>query len=307
MATLWPEKRLPAGPPCIWMQAGVVRKKFCITDYDCVPCPFDRALHRLAAENEKARKKGAVLNSKRGQITFWKDRLNELPQWKRPCVHHMKNRIDFRACFNEYHCATCEFDQYFYDEFAVHAIVKPVDVLHIEGFKIPQGYYLHKGHAWIKIEEGGEARVGLDDFALRLLGPLDSIESPLVGKEVRQDRADTIIKRGANTAKILSPLSGVVTAINPRLREQGSHTGADPYSDGWIARIHSPTLRNDLKNIMIGNETTHFMHTEVDRLFGIIEQEAGPLAADGGLLGNDIYGNLPRLGWKRLTHIFLRT
>lgn len=293
--------------PCIWMQAGVVRKKFCGIDYDCVPCHFDRAMRRLAAENEKAGKKGAVLNSKRSQIVYWKDRLNELPQWKRPCVHHMKNRIDFRACFNEYRCGTCEFDQYFYDEFAVHAIVKPVDVLHIEGFKIPQGYYLHKGHTWIKIEEGGEVRIGLDDFALRLLGPLDMIDAPLIGKAVRQDRADIKMKRGSKTAKILSPLTGVVTAVNPDLREQGSHATADPYSDGWIARIHSDTLRKDLKNLMIGDETTDFMQNEVAHLYKVIEQEVGPLATDGGHLGNDIYGNIPQIGWKRLTGLFLRT
>jgi hypothetical protein len=39
----------------------------------------------------------------------------------------------------------------------------------------------------------------------------------------------------------------------------------------------------------------------------MIEQVAGPLAADGGYLTKDVYGNLPGLGWKNLTKRFLKT
>ncbi len=39
----------------------------------------------------------------------------------------------------------------------------------------------------------------------------------------------------------------------------------------------------------------------------MIESVAGPLAADGGYIVEDIYGNLPSLGWKNLTKTFLKT
>jgi len=39
----------------------------------------------------------------------------------------------------------------------------------------------------------------------------------------------------------------------------------------------------------------------------MMEEVAGPLAADGGQLGQDIYGSLPQLGWDRLVQGFLRT
>jgi len=307
MATITTDKPISAGTPCIWMQAGVVLKKVCKTEYDCVTCRFDKAMQRLAAENEKKSAREIRTASKRGKIVFWRNRLMELPQWKRPCLHHLKKRIEFRSCTNAYRCDNCEFDQYFYDEYTVHAVVKPVDLLNIEGFKVPQGFYLHHGHAWIKLEEGGEARIGLDDFALRLFGPQDTFEAPLVGKALRQSRADIKMKRGANTAEIQSPLSGVVTAVNPRLREQGSLANSNPYSEGWIARVHSRSLRQDLKHLMIGSETTDFLRDEVRRLYQVIEQEAGPLATDGGQFGNDIYGNIPRIEWNRLANIFLRT
>jgi len=72
-------------------------------------------------------------------------------------------------------------------------------------------------------------------------------------------------------------------------------------------RIHSPNLRQDLKNLMIGDETETFYSQEIQRLYDVIEDAVGPLTADGGQLNNDIFGNLPQLGWDRLTKLFLRT
>jgi glycine cleavage system H lipoate-binding protein len=293
--------------PCIWMQAGVVRRKYCGTDYHCEACRFDRALRRSARENSRLNQKGKISKGKSGGIVYWKDRLRELPTWKQPCLHHMKGRIDFRACTHDYQCGNCEFDQYFSDQYTVHAVVRPVDVLDVKGFKLPHGYYLHRGHTWVKIEEGSTVRVGLDDFALRLLGPLDRVEAPLMGKQVEQDRDDILLSRSSNTARVQSPISGVVTDINPELREKGNLANQDPYTHGWVMRLHSDTLRADLKNLMIGEQAGEYLDDEIDRLYRVIEEEAGPLAADGGYLGDDIFGNLPKTSWQMLTRLFLHT
>jgi hypothetical protein len=58
---------------------------------------------------------------------------------------------------------------------------------------------------------------------------------------------------------------------------------------------------------MIGDETETFYSQEIQRLYEVIEDNAGPLTADGGQLNSDIFGNLPELGWERLTRLFLRT
>jgi glycine cleavage system H lipoate-binding protein len=150
-------------------------------------------------------------------------------------------------------------------------------------------------------------RIGLDDFALRLLGPLDRIEAPLMGKTVEQNRGDILLNRQSNTARIQSPISGVVTDINPELREKGDLANQDPYSGGWVMRLHSNNLRDDLKNLMIGDQASEYLDQEVGRLYQVIEEEAGPLATDGGYLGNDIYGNLPGADWQKLTRLFLHT
>jgi glycine cleavage system H lipoate-binding protein len=149
--------------------------------------------------------------------------------------------------------------------------------------------------------------VGIDEFAFRLLGPFDRIEAPLVGKEVQQGRADIDVVRGEQKAGLISPVSGVVTAVNAKIREEGNAAGQEPYSEGWVISIHSKTLRQDLKNLMIHTESAEFMEGEVARLYQVIEETAGPLAADGGHLGDNIYGHMPELGWEKLVKIFLKT
>ena len=289
------------------MQAGVVGKKQCRVNYHCEDCVFDRALRRAARENTRLRQEGKRPEGRRGRLVSWRDRLKSLPPWKRPCVHSMKGRIDFRTCTHEYRCADCEFDQFFDDQHQVHAVVTPVEALELRGFRIPQGYYFHRGHTWAKVEEGSTVRVGMDDFSLRLLGPLDSVKAPLMGKEIHQDREGITVRRGRHGAKLLSPVSGVVTAINPILREKGGVANEHPFSDGWIMRVHCTDLRQDLKGLMLNTETAKFMEREISDLYQILEEACGPLAADGGFLGHDIHGYVPEIGWERLTERFLRT
>ncbi len=295
------------GRPCVWMQAGVVSRKFCEIDYQCPECRYDRAMQGVVDENLSLSESGQAPKGKRARVVSWKDKMRGLPRAKRPCIHHMKGRINFRTCTNDYRCVDCEFDQYFYDEYTVHASVRPVQLLDVEGFKIPHGYYLHEGHTWIKMEEGATVRVGIDDFASRLLGPFDHVEAPLMGKEVKQGRGDITIIRDNQKAKVMSPVTGVVTAINPEPREHGTKKSEDAFSDGWIMRVHTKTLRKDIRGLMIQKESKDFIKNEVEQLHRTIEDVAGPLAADGGHFGDDIYGHMPELGWRRLTKLFLKT
>ena len=233
--------------------------------------------------------------------------LKALPLSQRPCLHHLEGRISYKLCTNDYVCSRCEFDQYFEDEYTVHAVLRPVHVMEVEGVTVPHGYYLHRGHTWVKIEEESSVRVGIDDFALRLLGPLDRIEAPLIGKALHQEEPHLVVTRGEHRAKFLSPLSGVVTAVNPKVRDQGRLANQDPYAKGWVMTLHPQNLRKELKTLMIARETEAFIEHEVDQIHHLIEEVSAPLAADGGTLGKDVFGAMPQLGWERLTRSFLRT
>jgi len=294
-------------PRCIWMQAGVVKRKICRLNYDCAQCNFDRALGRVAAENLSRRLHGEQPCGRRGAIVSWQERLKQVPLRKRPCLHHLKGRIAFRACTHDYLCGKCDFDQYFNDPYTVFATVQPRDALDIHGIRLPQGYYLHPGHCWVRVEEESTVRVGFDDFALRVLAPFDRVDAPLIGKPLGRGAAAIAVGRGAYRARFQSPVNGVVIAMNAALKESGCRAGIDPYTAGWVLQAYVPNLRNDLHALMIGDQASGFLEGEIERLHDLIEETAGPLAADGGRLGTDIFGCLPQLGWNALVMAFLRT
>jgi glycine cleavage system H lipoate-binding protein len=301
------QQRMPPSGPCIWMQAGVVKTKICRRDFDCTGCRFDKVLRRLAEENRKQSASGSSVPGRRGRIIYWADKLKGLPAHRRPCLHHLKGRIEFRACTNDYQCSNCEFDQYFQDQYTVHAVLKPVKMKDVQGIKIPQGVYLHQGHAWVGMASGGQVRIGLDAFAARLLGPLDRIDLPLMGKPLKRDQVGIRMNRGDLSTGLVAPVSGVVTAFNPIVNGNPGALPADPYGDGWLLMIQPDHLREDLRSLQMGTEATTFIEAEIDQLHRAIEAQLGPLAADGGNLSDDILGKLPPTCWEEMARQFLRT
>lgn len=289
------------------MQAGVVKTKLCRKDFDCTGCRFDRTLRRMAEENLKRPASDAMAAGKRGRIVYWADRLKELPVHRRPCLHHLKGRIAFRSCNNAYSCSNCEFDQYFQDQYVVHAVLKPVDMQTVQGIKIPQGVYLHRGHAWAGMAPDGQVRIGLDDFAARLLGQMDRIDLPLMGKQLQQDLAGIQMHREDLTAKVLAPVSGVVTAFNPKISDNPATLPADPYGDGWLLMLQPTNLREELRSLQMGEEATTFMETEISELYRALEPHLGPLAADGGNLADDLLGHLPPSSWEAISLQILKS
>jgi len=71
--------------------------------------------------------------------------------------------------------------------------------------------------------------------------------------------------------------------------------------------VRTPDVKATMGKLMADQNSLTWMNNEVTNLENMIEEVAGPLAADGGYLADDIYGNLPALGWKNLTQAFLKT
>jgi glycine cleavage system H lipoate-binding protein len=225
----------------------------------------------------------------------------------RVCRHSLTNRIERRSCAYDYQCATCDFDQFFEDVWTIKSKSIPGEVQQVKGFDVPMGHYFHDGHAWARIESGGYIRIGLDDFALKVLGKADALDLPLMGKELDQGKVGWGLNRKGNLADVLSPIDGVIVEVNSQLREKPDVANREPYGDGWLFMVRTPDVKATMGKLMVDQSSLSWMNNEVTNLESMIEDVAGPLAADGGFLAEDIYGNLPDLGWNNLTKAFLKT
>ena len=266
--------------------------KNCNNFYDCPTCKYDLGMKKKV-ENGK-------------QIS-WQDAMRKRPSMNRTCRHSLTNRIAKRACAYDYECSTCDFDQFFEDVWSTKTKTLPNETHQVKGFDMPVGYYFHNGHAWARIESGGYIRVGMDDFSLKLLGNADAFDLPLMGKELDQGNPGWGLKRKENLADVLSPVDGVIVDVNSKLRERPDIANREPYGDGWLFTVRTPNIKGTAKKLMAEAESLEWINGEIATLENMIEDVAGPMAADGGFLAEDIYGNLPSLGWNSLTKTFLKT
>jgi len=287
-----PEKRAEATHPCLWMQPGVANFKNCNNYYDCNTCKYDLGMYKQV---------------EKGKQMSWQDAMRRLPDIDRACRHSLTHRIGHRLCAYNYECASCDFDQFFEDVWAARTKTIPFEVQNIKGFDVPVGYYFHNGHTWARIESGGFIRIGFDDFSLKLLGKADALDLPLMGNELDPDKAGWGLKRKDQQADVLSPVGGVITEVNSKVRENPELANREPYGDGWLFMVRTPNIKKTVKSLMTDTSSLDWMNAEVNQLETMIEEVAGPLAADGGHLQPDIYGNLPDLGWANLTKTFLKT
>ena len=285
---------------CVWAKAGVVKAFTCINAFDCLGCAFDKKIQegfaRKASLNEayEPGAGGRPINPRMKML---------MSQGK--CRHMLSGRVAYKLCSRGYDCARCPYDQML-DEATLVQPLAPPNTLNASGFTLGRDHYYHRGHTWARVEYGGRIRVGVDDFALRLLGPMDEIKLPKLGATVAQGRPQAVLRRERREAETASPVDGVVVARNQKIMDRADTANESPYHDGWLMVIQPTRMQPNLKNLLFGDETTAWFDEEAGRLSALVAGETGhQLTATGGELVRDIYGAVPELGWDRLVNEFL--
>ena len=156
-------------------------------------------------------------------------------------------------------------------------------------FCVPGGAFLSDGHAWARIEPTGEVRIGLDDFARKVLGTIERVELPAEGGMIRRGEPFFTVHRGGTAARFLAPLSGRVVRVNAGLRASPDWLARSPYDAGWVAVLEPVNLESDLPALRIGKPVIEWYHAEIARL-----REAGGPAAQGA----------PQVDWGTLDATF---
>jgi len=136
------------------------------------------------------------------------------------------------------------------------------------------------------------ARVGVDKFATNLMGNIDHVEVCGTNRWVRQGQKLVTLTANGTTLELLSPVEGVVTALNSDALHNPKLVADDPYQNGWIAIVKAPDLRTNRRNLMQEGMVVPWMQNNVSRLNSVLSQMEPSLAQDGGV---PVSGLLPRL------------
>lgn len=96
-------------------------------------------------------------------------------------------------------------------------------------------------HEWARVE-GGEATVGITDFAQDELGDVVYVELPVVGSEVEAKATFGVVESVKAVSDLYAPVSGTVVRINEALQEKPELVNTSPYGEGWmiVVRMSRP-------------------------------------------------------------------
>lgn len=100
----------------------------------------------------------------------------------------------------------------------------------------PENLRYTKDHEWIRIE-GGEAVIGITDFAQHELGDIVYVEIETVGQKLNAGDVFGTVEAVKTVSDLYLPVAGTVTEINPKLNSNPELVNNDPYGEGWMAKI----------------------------------------------------------------------
>ena len=91
-------------------------------------------------------------------------------------------------------------------------------------------------HEWIDVA-GGEATVGITDYAQGQLGDVVFVDLPDAGRAVNKGGEAAVVESVKAASDVYAPVSGTVTESNPALADDPSLVNSAPEADGWFFKL----------------------------------------------------------------------
>jgi glycine cleavage system H protein len=174
----------------------------------------------------------------------------------------------------------------------------------VAGFEVPSNLRYHAGHTWALSESSEMVRIGMDDFASKLVGKIESISLPQRGRWVRQGQKIWTILRDGKSVDMVSPIEGTVTDVNDAAARNPELARKDPYGEGWLVTVQAPDAKINFRNLLGGTLARLWTESAALQLRNRMPALAGALAQDGGVAVDDLTAHMPDEDWATITKEF---
>lgn len=101
---------------------------------------------------------------------------------------------------------------------------------------IPADLKYTKDHEWIRVE-GGEAVVGITDFAQGELGDIVFVDIGTVGQSLDKEAVFGTVEAVKTVSDLFMPVSGTVLEVNSGIDGDPAGVNKDPYGAGWLVKV----------------------------------------------------------------------
>ena len=180
-------------------------------------------------------------------------------------------------------------------------------------FLIPKGYFISKAHTWVELMFSGQARVGIDDFAQKIIGPIERIEAAPLGAELKKGETLLTVRHGSRRLSIPAPISGKVLTVNESLLASPDTVRRDPYIAGWIVTMAPKNISAELPLLSIAEDAARWLRKEISRFRDFIKAQShlgipnpqGATLLDGGMPLSGVLGQFNENTWHAFQKEFL--
>jgi len=177
----------------------------------------------------------------------------------------------------------------------------------VDWFSIADDYYYHQGHTWAAPEDKNTIRVGVDDFAQKLVGKASKLDLPKIGAKLDQGETGWKMTIDSKTISMLSPVSGEVIAVNQKVLDDPDLINREPYKNGWLFKVKTQKLQTNLKNLLSGKLAKAWMEDTVDRVGGSLTAQGGLVMQDGGQMISGFAREIDPEHWDEFAADFFLT
>jgi glycine cleavage system H protein len=172
-----------------------------------------------------------------------------------------------------------------------------------EWFRLPEEIYYHLGHSWAAPEGKNLVKVGVDDFAQKLVGKINAIQLPGIGSTVNQGDKGWALEVDSKTIDMLSPVDGKVIAINEKILNSPENINKYPYVS-WLMKVESPRFSANKKQLLSGALATKWMEEVRENLLSRMSYNLGLVYQDGGLLVDGMARSIDKDKWDEIARDF---
>ncbi len=106
----------------------------------------------------------------------------------------------------------------------------------ISELNFPDDLRYTEEHEWAR-SEGGNIRVGIDDYAQDQLGDIVYVDLPQVGDTFSKGEEFGSVESVKAVSELYLPLGGKVIEINTKLEDSPELVNGSPYDNGWMVLV----------------------------------------------------------------------
>lgn len=172
-------------------------------------------------------------------------------------------------------------------------------------FRLPEAVFFHPGHTWAVPVRAGRVRVGVDDFAQKVLGTARAVALPAVGDRLIGGGGGFRLDVGDRDFELPAPLRGRVVARNEAVLGRPALLNEDPYGRGWLVELEVPAWRSGLGSLFRGDRAVAWLAHAEEALRRRMSPEVGAVLQDGGVPVAGIARALAPEDWDRLARELL--